>query len=70
MLPQNGGRGSARVKVETKALSSASGSAGSLVAPDRQSEIINLPRRTPRIRNLLAPGTTQSNLTCPPAASA
>lgn len=62
LLRKNGGRGSARIKVESKALSSASGSAGSLVAPDRQTEIINLPRRTPRIRDLLAPGTTKSNL--------
>jgi HK97 family phage major capsid protein len=62
LLRKNGGRGSARIKVESKALSSASGSAGSLVAPDRQTEIINLPRRTSRIRDLLAPGTTQSNL--------
>jgi HK97 family phage major capsid protein len=61
VLRKNGGRGSARVTFETKALSSASNSAGVLVAPDRQSEIITLPRRTPRIRDLLAVGTTISN---------
>src|SRR4051794_12553645 len=61
MLRKNGGRGSARVAFETKALSSVVGSTGVLVAPDRQSEIITLPRRTPRIRDLLAVGTTASN---------
>lgn len=61
-LRQNGGRGSARIKVDSKALSSASSSAGSLVAPDRQNEIITLARRTPRIRDLIAPGTTESNV--------
>jgi HK97 family phage major capsid protein len=61
-LARNGGRGSARVVVATKALSSISASAGSFVAPDRQNELITLARRVPRIRSLLAPGETTSNV--------
>jgi HK97 family phage major capsid protein len=61
-LVANGGRGTARVEViERKAITSASSSAGGMVAPDRRGEIINLPRRQLRVRNLIAPGQTASN---------
>jgi HK97 family phage major capsid protein len=55
----NGGRGTMRVEV--KAVTSAAGSAGALVVPDRQREVIALPRTRLRVRDTLAPGTTTSN---------
>lgn len=54
-------RGRARFEVKN-ALTSAPGSGGSLVAPDRQREIVMLPQAPLRIRDLLAPGTTGSNM--------
>lgn len=44
-----------------KAVTSASGSAGNLIVPDRQSEMINLQRMQLRVRDLLTPGRTDSN---------
>jgi HK97 family phage major capsid protein len=55
----NGGRGT--VRIEVKAVTSAAGSAGDLIAPDRRPEIIATPRQRLRVRDLLAPGTTTSN---------
>ncbi|MBB4857191.1 HK97 family phage major capsid protein [Novosphingobium chloroacetimidivorans] len=44
-----------------KAVTSASGSAGNLIVPERQSEIIGIPRMQLRVRDLLTPGRTNSN---------
>jgi HK97 family phage major capsid protein len=54
-----GARGLCRIEVKT--VTSAANSGGALVAPDRQAEVITLPRRRPVIRSLLAPGTTTGN---------
>lgn len=54
---------SGKHRVETKAaITSAPTSAGVLVAPDRQTEIVPLPRRELSIRNLLNVKPTTSNL--------
>lgn len=60
-------KGRARFEVKTTAtLTSASGGAagdaGALVAPDRQSSVIELPRRKLKMRDVFAPGQTTSNL--------
>lgn len=55
-----GARGTGRIEV--KAITSAPGSAGSLVAPDRQTAPIMLPHRPMTVRQLLQPGRTGSNL--------
>lgn len=55
----NGGRG--MMRFEAKAITSATGSGGALIVPDRQREIIALPRTRLQVRNVLAPGTTTSN---------
>lgn len=55
----NGARGIFRMAV--KAISSAADSAGALIRPDRQREVILQPRIRPTIRTLLAPGTTTGN---------
>ena len=61
-LAKNGGRGTARVEViERKAITSAAASTGGMVAPDRQAELITLPRRQLRVRQQIAPGQTSSN---------
>jgi HK97 family phage major capsid protein len=44
-----------------KAVTSASGSAGNLIRPDRQSDIVAMTRINLRIRDLLTPGRTDSN---------
>jgi HK97 family phage major capsid protein len=54
-----GGRGTARIAV--KAITSAAGSAGDLIAPDRRPDVLRMPRQRLMIRDLLAPGTTTSN---------
>jgi HK97 family phage major capsid protein len=56
----NGATGS--VAVEVKAVTSAGGSAGPLIVPDRQPGMVELPRQTPRVRDLLMPGRTAGNL--------
>lgn len=62
-LAANGGRGTARVEViERKSVTSATGSAGGMVAPDRRDELITLPRRPLRMRSLISPGVTSSNV--------
>lgn len=58
---KNGARGTVKVDVEN-AITSGSGSAGGLIAPQRENEIVGLPRRRLAIRQLLMQGTTTSNL--------
>lgn len=57
----NGASGSVRVPVK-QAITSAGGSAGGLIAPQREAQIVGLPRRPTRIRSLLNVGRTGSNL--------
>ena len=54
-----GARGT--VKLETKAITSASNSAGVLIDPQRQPGIDMIPRMRLTVRDLLAPGQTTSN---------
>lgn len=51
-----------RVSVGVKAITSAGGSAGSAVYPDNRPGVLLLPDRRLTIRDLLAPGRTNSNL--------
>lgn len=44
-----------------KAITSANGSTGALIVPDRQSEIVTMPRMGLRVRDLLTPGRTDGN---------
>lgn len=55
-----GYRGTSRLEV--KAVTSGAASAGALIAPDRQSEVITLPKRRLTIRQLLGAGQTTSNV--------
>lgn len=55
-----GARGTGRIEV--KMITSAAGSAGSLIAPDVQQGPVLLPHRTMTVRQLLQPGHTSSNL--------
>ena len=57
----NGARGSLSIEVKN-AITSAGGSAGTLIAPDRREEVVGLPRQQLRIRDLLSQGSTTSNL--------
>lgn len=50
------------LRVDVKAITSLTASAGTLIAPDRRDGIIALPQRPPSVRDLLAPGRTSSNL--------
>lgn len=54
-------RGSRRVSVPRAAITSAPASGGGLVGADRRPEIIMPPERRLTIRDLIAPGTTDSN---------
>lgn len=54
-------RGSRRVSLPRSEITSADDSAGDTVAPDRRNTIMPLPERRMTIRDLLAPGTTDSN---------
>jgi HK97 family phage major capsid protein len=54
------GKGSARVRIETKATILTSG-AGGLVPPDARVEPVLLPRRRLTVRDLLTQGRTSSN---------
>lgn len=56
---EGGARGTIRVNV--KAITSATGSGAALIQPDRRPDVIPLPRVRLTIRDLLAPGTTTSN---------
>lgn len=49
------------VGFSVKAITSASGSAGGLIVPDRQSDIVAMPRMGLRVRDLLTPGRTEGN---------
>lgn len=49
------------VGFSVKAVTSANGSAGALIRPDRQPEIIGMQRSPLRIRQLLTPGRTEGN---------
>lgn len=53
--------GKGRVKLDVKAITSATGSGGDLIVPQRQPGIISAPQRTMTIRDLLMPGTTTTN---------
>lgn len=44
-----------------KAITSGSGSAGSLIVPQRDSNIVGIPRMQMRVRDLLTPGRTEGN---------
>lgn len=44
-----------------KAVTTASGSAGGLVRPDRQTDIVGMPRMGLRVRDLLTPGRTEGS---------
>jgi HK97 family phage major capsid protein len=44
-----------------KAVTTAAGSAGDLIRPDRQTDIVGLPRMQLRVRDLLTPGRTEGN---------
>lgn len=50
------------LRVEVKEVTSLGSSAGALVAPDRLPGIIALPQRPATVRDLLAPGRTNSNM--------
>lgn len=50
------------LRVDVKAITSLTASGGTLIAPDRREGIIEIPQRPLRVRDLLAPGRTSSNL--------
>lgn len=54
--------GKSRIQMPRSAITSATGSGGVLVAPDRRAGIIAIPERQMTIRDLIAPGTTTSNM--------
>lgn len=56
---ENGCKGT--VGFSVKAVTSAGGSAGALIVPDRQSDIVTMPRVGLRVRDLLTPGRTEGN---------
>lgn len=49
------------VRVSVKAVTSASGSGGGLIRPDRQTDIVGMTRMGLRVRDLVAPGQTDGN---------
>ncbi|GHW90104.1 phage major capsid protein [Vibrio cholerae] len=55
-------RGQRRIQMPRSAITSTTGSGGALVAPDRRPGIIGIPERQMTIRDLIAPGTTTSNM--------
>ncbi|MDR7034501.1 phage major capsid protein [Mesorhizobium sp. BE184] len=55
-----GAKGTVRITVQN-AITSATGSAGDLIVPQRETEIIGIPRRQMTIRQLLQVGRTTSN---------
>jgi HK97 family phage major capsid protein len=56
-----GSAGRGVVSAVVQAITSASTSAGAMIAPDQRSEIVGLPKRRLTVRGLLAPGNTNSN---------
>ena len=57
---KSGAKGAIRITV-SNAITSATGSAGSLITPQRDTEIVGIPRRQMTIRQLLQVGETTSN---------
>lgn len=51
-----------KLQLAIKAVTSASGSGGALVAPDHRPEPVTMPRQRIAVRDLLAPGETRSNM--------
>lgn len=51
-----------RVAVPVKNMTTAAGSGGALIAPDRRTDVGMLPKIRPFVRSLLAPGRTSSDL--------
>lgn len=49
------------VGITVKAVTSATGSGGGLIRPDRQSDIVGMTRVQMRVRDLVTPGQTESN---------
>lgn len=49
------------VKISVKAVTSDPASAGGLIVPQRDPNVVGLPRQRPRVRDLLTPGRTTSN---------
>jgi HK97 family phage major capsid protein len=49
------------ISIDTKAITTAAGSGGGLITVDRQTEAVEMARRTPRVRDLLMPGRTIGN---------
>lgn len=56
-----GSAGRGNISAVVQAITSASTSAGGMIAPDRRGEIVGMPKRRLTIRGLIAPGTTNSN---------
>jgi HK97 family phage major capsid protein len=56
-----GARGTCRLAIEKKVITSAGNSGGSLIRPDRDEEVITLARQAPKIRDLLGQAETTSN---------
>ncbi|MBF4290823.1 phage major capsid protein, partial [Vibrio anguillarum] len=54
--------GKTRIQMPRSAITSVDGSGGALVAPDRRPGIIGIPEQALTIRDLIAPGTTTSNM--------
>lgn len=50
------------LRVDVKQITSLTASGGTLIAPDRREGVIEIPQRPLRVRDLLAPGRTSSNL--------
>ncbi|SHF05085.1 phage major capsid protein, HK97 family [Kaistia soli DSM 19436] len=59
-VAKSGAKGTIRVTVQN-AITSATGSAGDLITPQRDTEIVGIPRRQMTIRQLLSVGRTISN---------
>ncbi|MDX0275745.1 phage major capsid protein [Sinorhizobium meliloti] len=57
---KSGAKGAVRITV-ANAITSATGSAGALISPQRDTEIVGIPRRQLTIRQLLQVGQTESN---------
>lgn len=55
-------KGKTRIQMPRSAILSTTDSGGALVAPDRRSGLIALPEQRMTIRDLVAPGTTMSNM--------
>lgn len=56
------GRGRGKISIQVKTITSAAASAGALITPDKKPDPTMLPQQRLTVRNLLAAGTTTSNL--------